>query len=189
MAGTKAAVRVQARYLGGGEVLRADVGRGEDVYRMNDAPAMRCTGWCLRSTRIWVGFRGRPAVDFLVAKLEPNAAIETRSAAFNVEVIDGGSLTGVIAAETGLTVALALAVAASEVLPRTSIPSLKASAISLIPEGFETTRPSQAMADLLAWTGQRADQNHWASGLVSTSQTRLGEIAVVGARDNAEIQH
>ncbi len=126
VAGTKAAVRVQARYLGGGEVLRADVGRGEDVNRMNGAPAMRCSGWCLRSTRIWVGFHGRPAVDFLVAKLEPSAAIETRSAAFNVEVIDRGSLTGVIAAETGLTVTLALAVAASEVLPRTSIPSLKA---------------------------------------------------------------
>lgn len=47
--------------------------------------------------------------DFLVAILDPNAAVEPRSVAFNVEVIDGRSQVGVIVAELGQTVTLAVA--------------------------------------------------------------------------------
>ena len=138
----------------GVEVLRGDLGRGEEVYRKNCAAchALHGVGFALGPDL--EAFRGRPVADFLGAILDPNAAIEPRFVAFNVEVIDGRSLTGVIAAETGLTVTLALAGGASEVLPRTSIRSLKASAVSLMPEGFETTMPPQAMADLLAWINQ-----------------------------------
>ena len=97
---------------------------------------------------------GRPVGDFLVAILDPNAAIEPRFVAFNVEVIDGRSLTGVIAAETGTTVTLALAGGVSEVIPRTNIRSLKTSAVSHMPEGFESIITPHAMADLLTWISQ-----------------------------------
>lgn len=144
---------VLARYRGV-EVLRGDVGRGEEVYRKNCAAchALHGVGFALGPEL--AAYRGRPTADSLVAILDPNAAIEPRLVAFNVEVIDGRSLTGVIAAETGTTVTLALAGGVSEVIPRTNIRSLKASGVSLMPEGLESTITPQAMADLLAWINQ-----------------------------------
>ncbi|GDY19841.1 hypothetical protein LBMAG56_11860 [Verrucomicrobiota bacterium] len=63
----------------------------------------------MRSARIWWRFADGPVADFLVAILDPNAAVEPRSVAFNVEVIDGRSQVGVIVAELGQTVTLAVA--------------------------------------------------------------------------------
>jgi len=89
--------------------------------------------------------------DFLVAILDPNAAIEPRFTAYLVEAKDGRSLSGVISGETATSLTVVQAGGLKETLLRTDIASIRASELSLMPEGLEATVTPQEMADLIAF--------------------------------------
>jgi putative membrane-bound dehydrogenase-like protein len=89
--------------------------------------------------------------DFLVAVLDPNAAIEPRFAAYFVETKDGRSFSGVISGETATSLTVVQAGGLKETLLRTEISAIRASELSLMPEGLEGMLTPQDMADLIAF--------------------------------------
>jgi putative membrane-bound dehydrogenase-like protein len=81
--------------------------------------------------------------------LDPNREVNTRFVAYNAELRDGDTISGILARETDSEVTLRLANAEEKTIPRSQIKSLKASAQSLMPVGLEDGLDVQAMAGLL----------------------------------------
>ena len=89
--------------------------------------------------------------DFIIAILDPNAAVEPRFVAYNIETRDGRSLSGIVSAETATTLTLVQSGGTQEKILRTDIQQIRASGVSLMPEGLEQTISSQGLADLIAF--------------------------------------
>ncbi|MBI2924516.1 MAG: neutral/alkaline non-lysosomal ceramidase N-terminal domain-containing protein [Verrucomicrobia bacterium] len=87
----------------------------------------------------------------LTSILDPNAAVANPFAAYNLETCDGRSLSGVVVAETGTSLTLAIASGVRETILRTDIVELRASNLSLMPEGLEQGLAPQDLADLIAY--------------------------------------
>jgi len=97
------------------------------------------------------GFRNKSVQDFLVAILDPNAAIEPRFVSYSVETKDGRSLTGIIRAETATSLTLAQGGGVEEKILRGDIAEIKAGNVSLMPEGLEQNMAPSDLADLIAY--------------------------------------
>ena len=89
--------------------------------------------------------------DFLTAILDPNAAVEPRFVAYNLQTRDDRSLTGVVSAETATTLTLVQAGGTHETILRSDIAEIHASGLSLMPEGLEQTMSPQDLANLIAY--------------------------------------
>jgi putative membrane-bound dehydrogenase-like protein len=96
-------------------------------------------------------FYNKSVQDFLVAILDPNAAIEPRYAAYQVELRDGRSVLGVISNETATGLTLTQPGGAKEVILRSDIKAIRGFGQSLMPEGLEQALPPQAIADVVAF--------------------------------------
>ena len=100
-------------------------------------------------------FRDKRPEDFVVAVLDPNAAIEPRFINYQVETKDGRSLSGIVNGETATSLALVQGQGVTEKILRADIKELKASSVSLMPEGLEQTITPQDLADLIAYLKQQ----------------------------------
>jgi putative heme-binding domain-containing protein len=98
-----------------------------------------------------VTYHDKTVPDFLVAILNPNAAVEPRFINYQVETKDDRSLSGVLSGETATSVTLLGANGMKETLLRSQMISIKASGFSLMPEGFEAALDQQGMADLISY--------------------------------------
>ena len=83
--------------------------------------------------------------------LAPNREVAANYIAYVIDLKDGSSLSGMITEETAGSIKLKRIGAAEETILRQNIAKLTSSAISLMPEGLESTLPPQDMADLLAY--------------------------------------
>jgi putative heme-binding domain-containing protein len=88
---------------------------------------------------------------FLKNILDPNAVIEPRFINYQIDLKDDRTLNGVIKGETGNSLTLVAGNGVSETVLRTDIKDIRASAISLMPEGLEQGITPEQMADLLAF--------------------------------------
>jgi putative membrane-bound dehydrogenase-like protein len=150
---------VLAKYKGVAE-LSAQLDRGAGVFEKNCA-----TCHTLGTAGKNVGpnlaeFAGKSIEDFLVAILDPNAAIEPKFVAYEVECKDGRSLSGVVKGETATSLTVVQGGGSEEKILRSEISRITASTLSLMPEGLEQAITPQDMADLIAWikkevTGKR----------------------------------
>lgn len=98
-----------------------------------------------------VTYHDKPASDFVLAILHPNAAVEPRFINYQVETKDGRLLSGVLSGETAASITILGPNGAKDTLLRLEINSLQASGFSLMPEGFEVSLNHQGMADLIAY--------------------------------------
>ena len=94
---------------------------------------------------------GKPADWMLMAILDPSQAVEARYRAWTLRLTDGESVTGLIAAETANNLVMRYAGTSEQPILRSAIRSITPQSRSLMPEGFESALPPQALADLLAW--------------------------------------
>lgn len=83
--------------------------------------------------------------------LDPNAALEPRYVNYLVETRDGRSLSGVIRSESATGLTLVGAGGVTESVSHDQVGSIRAAALSLMPEGLEAGLAPQAMADLIAY--------------------------------------
>jgi len=98
-----------------------------------------------------VEFAGKSVQDFLVAILDPNSAINPNYLAYNVETKDGRSLSGIVRGETASSLTLVQGGGVEEKILRADIQEIRASKLSLMPEGLEQAMTPQDLADLVAW--------------------------------------
>jgi putative membrane-bound dehydrogenase-like protein len=131
--------------------LKGDTTKGAALFTANCAAchAYRGLGHALGPDL--ATFRTKPVGDFLTAILDPNAAIEPRYVAYNVDTKDDRALTGLVTDETATGFTLAQANGVKDKLLRPNVKTLRPSPLSLMPEGLEAALPPPAMADLLAW--------------------------------------
>ena len=93
----------------------------------------------------------KPADDWLKNILDPSAALEPRFVSYIVETKDGRIFAALIRAETATSLTLAQPGGIVATLLRTDVREVRASKVSLMPDGFENTIVPQEMADLIAF--------------------------------------
>jgi len=96
-------------------------------------------------------FVGKSVEDFILAIFDPNAAINPNVIAYNVETKDGRSLNGIVRGETASGLTLVQGSGMEEKILRSDIKEIRASQLSLMPEGLEQSMTPQDTADLIAW--------------------------------------
>jgi putative heme-binding domain-containing protein len=94
---------------------------------------------------------GKPHDWMLSAILDPSQAVEARYRAWTLQLTDGESLTGLIAAETANNLVMRYAGTSEQPVLRSAIRSITAQSGSLMPAGFESALKPQDLVDLLAW--------------------------------------
>ncbi len=131
-------------------------------------------------------FAGKSSADFVVAMLDPNAAINPNYIAYNVETKDGRSLSGIVRNETSAGLTLVQGSGVRESIVRRDIESIRASALSLMPEGLEQALSPQDMADLIAWLKSGGPASFGSAALADTTKARA-EFLKAGANGCAEV--
>lgn len=101
-------------------------------------------------------FAGKSVADFVQAILDPNSAVNANYLAYQVETKDGRSLSGIVRGETASGLTLVQGGGVRETILRGDIKEIRASALSLMPEGLEQAMTPQDLADLIAWIKKSA---------------------------------
>jgi len=101
-------------------------------------------------------FAGKSVGDFVQAILDPNSAINPNFLAYNIETKDGRSLSGIVRGETASGLTLVQGGGVQETILRSDVAEIRASNLSLMPEGLEQALTPQDLADLIAWIKQAA---------------------------------
>ena len=104
--------------------------------------------------------------DYFVKNiLDPSSVVEPRFVNYNVTLKDRRVISGIIKSETttSLTLVSGGGVSTStETIPRSNIKEIRATSISMMPEGFESALPPHQMADLIAFLKQSAPRKEFA---------------------------
>jgi len=95
--------------------------------------------------------RHRTASELLTQILDPNREVGPNYMQFAVALHDGQVLAGMIAEESPVSLTLKQAENKQQILQREQISEIKATGISLMPEGFEKKLTPQDFADLIAF--------------------------------------
>jgi len=101
-------------------------------------------------------FAGKSVADFVLAILDPNSAINPNFLAYQVETKDGRSLSGIVRGETAGGLTLVQGGGVRETILRSDLKEMRASTLSLMPEGLEQAMTPQDLADLIAWIKKSA---------------------------------
>lgn len=131
-------------------------------------------------------FAGKSVSDFLVAILDPNAAINPNFLAYNIETRDGRSLSGIVRGETASSLTLVQGGGLAERILRGDLLDVRASQLSLMPEGLEQAMTPQELADLIAWVKNSAPAAFGAASADQAAQARANFLKV-GALGLAKI--
>ncbi|MGK0200295.1 MAG: putative heme-binding domain-containing protein, partial [Yoonia sp.] len=95
--------------------------------------------------------RNRSAEAILYDILDPNRGVEPQYTAYEIETKDDRSLSGLLLNETPDSVTLQQAGDLRHIISRSDITELRASSLSLMPEGIEQAVSVPQMADLITF--------------------------------------
>jgi putative heme-binding domain-containing protein len=159
--------------------LTGDPGHGRPVFATNCASCHAIGGAGHAVGPDLTAFRTKSPQDFLVAILDPSAAIEPRFINYQVETKDGRSLSGVVKAETASSLTLVQGGGLEETILRNDIAEIRASNLSLMPEGLEQNMTPQDLADLIAYL-KNSGPRPFGGATATESAAALGEFLKSG---------
>lgn len=131
--------------------LEGDVARGKKYFEDNCA---KCHLPQREKARIGAdlsGINNKTKEELITSILNPSKAIEPRFVNYIVTTKDGHIYDGVLGNETPGTLTLRGGAEGDVTILRANIAKIRASAISLMPDGFEKQFDKQAIADILAY--------------------------------------
>jgi putative heme-binding domain-containing protein len=131
--------------------LTTDPNRGREVFSKHCASCHRIGDVGLQVGPDISDSRSKLPLQLLSSILDPNLAIDNNYFRFIALTEDDRVVEGMIAEETTETIVLLGQENKREVLRRDEILELKATGISLMPEGLEAQIDPQSMADLIAF--------------------------------------
>jgi putative membrane-bound dehydrogenase-like protein len=131
--------------------FKGDAANGSKIFAKNCTPCHLVKGQGNAVGPDLALLRDKTPGDFLLAIIDPNAAVEPRFLAYDIETRDDRSLVGVISAETSTSLTLIQPGGIQEKILRSDVKEIKATGLSLMPEGFETSISKQELADLIAY--------------------------------------
>lgn len=160
-----AKLREQAKKLFGGAVssnrkavaqkyqpalsLKASAEAGAKVFEKTCSKCHRINGKGHQVGPDLSDVRNRSKLALLYDILDPNSKVEPRFTAYTVATVDGKVFNGLIVSETEEAVVLRMAEGKEQTIGRGEIEVIRASDVSLMPEGVEKDVTPQNMADLL----------------------------------------
>lgn len=97
------------------------------------------------------GITSRPKAQLLVDILDPGREVAPDYVCYVLQTADDEVITGVLAGESERGVTLRQSLGMEQWVPRPHVKELRASALSLMPDGLEAVFDPRAMADLLAF--------------------------------------
>lgn len=131
---------------------KADAARGKAVFKKTCSTCHR-----LEDVGIEVGpdllsaLRNKSAEQLLIDILDPSREVDPRYINYVVTTKAGRSYSGMIAAETASSITLRRAEKAEDIILRSQIDVLEATAKSVMPEGLEMQLGKQDVADVIAY--------------------------------------
>lgn len=131
--------------------LPGDSARGADLFAQNCMPCHVHQGKGNRVGPDLSGIASRAREQLLSDILNPSAEVAPDFVAYTATTTGLDIITGVLAGETTNTITLRQAQGIEQSIPRGDLAEFRASRLSLMPEGFESTLNPQAIADLLAF--------------------------------------
>ncbi len=131
--------------------LVGDAQRGREWFRTACAVCHRHGGEGNGIGPDLASVSGKSVPELLVAILDPNAAVEDKFVGYSARLKGGREIAGIIASESPTTLVFKTAAGATEAVLRKDLLELKATGLSLMPEGFEAALDPQAMADLISF--------------------------------------
>jgi putative membrane-bound dehydrogenase-like protein len=131
--------------------LMGNTTAGAEVFRQNCASCHALNGIGVDVGPELGVYRNKNARDLLTAILDPNSVIEPRFTNYEVDTRDGETHAGIIKTESSAGITLQQAQGITLDIRRADIVSLRAAALSLMPEGLEQTINRQQMVDLIAF--------------------------------------
>jgi putative heme-binding domain-containing protein len=134
-----------------------DAHRGAQVFEKHCASCHQVAGRGHEIGPSLTAMTSRGAEALLYNILVPNAEIDPRYASYTVLTSDGRVLSGIIAGESASSVTLRGQQNETSTVLRIDVEELRSSGASLMPDGFEQLIDKPAMADLLAYLHDAAN--------------------------------
>lgn len=135
--------------------LKGDPANGKNIFFKNCSSCHQVRGNLGVNFGPDLGTIHNWSPDAIMANiLAPNLSISSGYDLWSVELKDGGSFQGIIAAETPAAITLKNAAREERTIKRADIKSLKALNMSSMPSGLEQQINQQQMADLIAYLKQ-----------------------------------
>ena len=131
--------------------LKGDAGKGAEIFGLVCATCHRARGKGHSVGPDITDVRNRSAEAILYDILDPNRGVEPQYTAYEIETKDDRSLSGLLLNETPDSVTLQQAGDLRHIISRSDITELRASSLSLMPEGIEQAVSVQQMADLITF--------------------------------------
>lgn len=131
--------------------LAGDPAKGADIFKTTCSGCHRFHGEGSALGPDLGSVADKPFDYLLASILNPNQAVEARYVAYVALARDGTEFTGVITAETAANVTLQAANNVTQTFSRPDLKELRATGVSLMPEGLESGLDAQAIADLIAY--------------------------------------
>jgi putative heme-binding domain-containing protein len=152
LASARPAARVAVvRQYQGALSLKGDAGRGRALFEKTCSACHRLGEVGSAVGPDLAALTDRSSGYLLTAILDPNAAVEGRFAAYQLETKDGETYVGLLAEENAAGLTILQASGVRQTVPRAEVKSLTASKLSLMPEGLEQGMSAQDLSDVMAF--------------------------------------
>ena len=132
-----------------------DVGQGKKAFATHCAKCHKHGGEGNTIGPDLTGFAVHPKEEILIHVLDPSRSVEGNYKAYTANLLDGRVITGLLSSETRTSVELLDAENKRHAIGRDDLETLKESAKSLMPEGFEKTMKVEELADLMEFLTQK----------------------------------
>ncbi|MFO0954241.1 MAG: PVC-type heme-binding CxxCH protein [Isosphaeraceae bacterium] len=131
--------------------LQGDRSRGRQVFLKVCATCHRAGGEGSDVGPNFSTVAAKPPAELLVHVLDPNREVAPNFVNYTVATTDGRVVSGIVAEETVVALTLKRAEGVIEVLPRNRVEAVRATGLSLMPEGLEKSVSAQDLADVFAF--------------------------------------
>ncbi len=131
--------------------LTADAKRGAAVFEKNCSTCHRVGEIGVNVAPDISDSRTKTAAQLLADIIQPNRAIDSNFLGYQLLLKDGTAVSGLLSAETSTSLTLKQPGGKVLTVARDEVEQLKATGVSLMPDGLEKNIPPEAMADLLAY--------------------------------------
>jgi putative heme-binding domain-containing protein len=136
------------------EIAGGDWRRGQQIFSSEQAACSKCHALGGTGGKIGPDLSNliyRDYASVLRDITQPSAAINPEHITYNVELKNGESVAGVVLDDTPENVTVGQATGANLVIPKTKVSSMKASSLSLMPEGLWQGLNEQQQRDLMTF--------------------------------------
>ena len=128
-----------------------DIERGRAVFRKHCVACHRRESVGEQVGADLAGIHEKGAEFLLVNILDPNREVLPKYLAYQAQVDDGRTVTGMLTSETATGVTIRRLDGTSETILRANLEALRSTGLSFMPEGLETQISPEQMADLIAY--------------------------------------